>query len=336
MSTGTDNGKMTYKGAGVDIHEAASFVGDIDELRARTEKKHQLYGAFGLFAAGFDLSRWTAPVLFTGCDGIGTKIEPLLEHDMPEAAGKDLVAMSVNDIITTGAEPIMFLDYLGVPKLDKAQLARFVAGMAEYLEDCGCILAGGETAEMPGLVPEDTIEMAGFCIGVAEKAEVIDPSTITEGDVLIGWRSDGFHANGWSLIRRVADKRGDLSAEEMRHLLAPTRLYHDVVEGMKAAGVTPRAYAHITGGGLPENLERVFPDKGADLQVPYWEDETVQKILEHVDPEDAPNTFNLGIGWVAIVAPEDVETTLTVGAGGVRLGEISAERGVRVTVASPT
>lgn len=325
--------KMTYKEAGVDIHEAASFVGDIDALRQSTENKRKLYGAFGLFAAGFDLSTWKEPVLFTGCDGIGSKIEPLLEMDMPEVAGQDLVAMSVNDIITTGADPIMFLDYLGIPKIDKSQLARFVKGMTDYLASCDCILAGGETAEMPGIVPEGAVEMAGFAIGVVEKPQVLDPGNIEVGDVLVGYQANGFHANGWSLIRRVIEKRGDLSEAEIKHLLAPTRLYFDVIQGLREINVTPKAHAHITGGGLPENLERILGENGADLTVPYWNDDVVRKILEHVDPKDAPNTFNMGIGWVSVFSPEDAEKAITINPTGYRLGTVIEEKGVHLVIA---
>ena len=178
--------QITYKEAGVDIHAAAELVGDIGELRARTEKKRKLFGAFGLFAAGFDLSDYREPVIFTGCDGVGTKLELLLQHDLLETAGKDLVAMSVNDILTTGADPVMFLDYIGVGKLDKAKISRVIAGIVEWCEACDCILAGGETAEMPDLVADDMIELSGFGIGAAEKPDVVDPTTVTAGDVLVG------------------------------------------------------------------------------------------------------------------------------------------------------
>ncbi len=321
--------QITYKEAGVDIHAAAELVGDIGELRARTEKKRKLFGAFGLFAAGFDLSSYKEPVIFTGCDGVGTKLELLLEHDLLEAAGKDLVAMSVNDIITTGADPIMFLDYVGIGKLDKAKIARVIAGIVEWCEACDCVLAGGETAEMPDLVQDGVIELSGFAIGVAEKPDVIDPTTIADGDVLVGYPSAGFHANGWSLIRKILAKFPDeFSAEEIVELLAPTRLYHDVVKGLREAGVKAKSMAHITGGGLPENLGRVLGDKGAALNVPRWELGAVQKILAHVEEGEANWTFNMGVGWVAIVAPEDVDTALGLD-GAMRLGEVG---GTELTV----
>ncbi len=319
--------QITYKEAGVDIHAAAELVGDIGELRARTEKNRKLYGAFGLFAAGFDLSSYNEPVIFTGCDGVGTKLELLLEHDLLETAGKDLVAMSVNDILTTGADPVMFLDYVGVGKLDKTKISRVIAGIVEWCESCDCILAGGETAEMPDLVSENMIELSGFGIGVAEKPDVVDPTTIGEGDTIIGYPSDGIHANGWSLVRRILSSfPQEFTDEDVISLLAPTRLYHDVVKGLRDAGVKAKAMAHITGGGLPENLERILGDKGASLEVPVWELPAVGKVLNHVETDEAFSTFNMGIGWVSIVNSADEDAAMNVIPGAVRLGSIGGDK----------
>ncbi len=157
--------KLTYTEAGVDTVKAAALVGDIRAHVQRTQKQRQLMGAYGLFAAAFELKDYRQPVIVTGCDGVGTKLEVQLKYDRLEDAGKDLVAMSVNDILTTGGDPLMFLDYIGVAQLDEERITRLVAGMADYLEECGCILAGGETAEMPGVVPEGVVELSGFCIG---------------------------------------------------------------------------------------------------------------------------------------------------------------------------
>ncbi len=316
--------QITYKEAGVDIHAAAELVGDIGELRQRTEKNRKLFGAFGLFAAGFDLSGYKEPVIFTGCDGVGTKLELLLEHDLLEIAGKDLVAMSINDIITTGADPIMFLDYVGVGKLDKSQISRVISGIVDWCEACDCILAGGETAEMPGLVGDDMIELSGFGIGAAEKSDVVDPTSIAEGDVFIGYPSDGIHANGWSLVRKILSQYPDeFNDEDVVSLLAPTRLYHDVLSGYREMGIKPKAMAHITGGGLPENLERILGDLGGELKVPEWKLGSVQKILSHVEINEAFSTFNMGIGWVSVLDPNDVESTLKSYNGSVKLGEVS-------------
>ncbi|MEM7145965.1 MAG: phosphoribosylformylglycinamidine cyclo-ligase [Verrucomicrobiota bacterium] len=324
---------FTYKEAGVDIEEAASLVGDIGELRGRTEAKRSLMQAFGLFAASYDLSEYDEPVIVTGCDGVGTKLELLLEHDELEIAGKDLVAMNVNDILTTGGDPLMFLDYVGVAKIDKPQITRLIAGMVAHLEACHCILAGGETAEMPGVVPEGIFELSGFCVGAAEKRDLIDPRRVEAGDVLVGYPSDGFHANGWSLIRRILGAHPDLcSAEEMKGLLAPTRLYHEEVWALRKAGVDVRAMAHITGGGLPENLERLLGEHGAAIEVPKWGLGAVQKVLGHVEEQEAFKTFNMGIGWVAIVPKAEADTAVSCGDGALVIGEVGgSEISVKVS-----
>ncbi len=325
--------QISYKEAGVDIKEAAALVGDIGELVKRTQGKRSLFQPFGLFAASYDLSAYREPVMVTGCDGVGTKMELLLEHDQLEIAGKDLVAMNVNDILTTGADPLLFLDYIGVGKIDKTRIKRLIAGMAAHLESCDCILGGGETAEMPGVVPDGMIELSGFCVGAAEKADLIDPGGITGGDLVVGYPSDGFHANGFSLVRRILDEfAGEYSSEEVRSLLAPTRLYHAEVRALREREVRIKGLAHITGGGLPENLERLLGGKGASLRVPAWELGAIPKVLAHVDAQEAVNTFNMGYGWVAIVGPDDEEAALASGAGALRLGEITGEGGVKVAM----
>jgi phosphoribosylformylglycinamidine cyclo-ligase len=325
--------KLTYRQSGVDTRRAAALVGDIRSQVARTQQARKLWGAFGLFAACYDLSDYKEPVMVTGCDGVGTKLELLLENDLLEIAGKDLVAMSVNDILTTGGDPLLFLDYIGIAALDEAKINRLITGMCDYLEACGCILAGGETAEMPGIVPEDVIELSGFCIGCAEKPDLIDPTTVAVGDCLVGYASDSIHANGWSLVRRVLKEfPGEVSEDELHAWLQPTRLYHDVVAGLKNGGVRPKAMAHITGGGLPENLERLFRGMGADLEIPKWNLPGIEKLYRHVDAEDRFHTFNMGIGWVAIVAESDVDAALAAGPGGVLIGRMVPEEGVRVRV----
>ena len=325
--------KLTYRQSGVDTRRAAALVGDIRSQVARTQQARKLWGAFGLFAACYDLSDYKEPVMVTGCDGVGTKLELLLENDLLEIAGKDLVAMSVNDILTTGGDPLLFLDYIGIAALDEAKINRLITGMCDYLEACDCILAGGETAEMPGIVPEDVIELSGFCIGCAEKPDLIDPTTVAVGDCLVGYASDSIHANGWSLVRRVLKEfPGEVSEDELHAWLQPTRLYHDVVAGLKNSGVRPKAMAHITGGGLPENLERLFRGMGADLEIPKWNLPGIEKLYRHVDAEDRFHTFNMGIGWVAIVAESDVDAALAAGPGGVLIGRMVPEEGVRVRV----
>lgn len=329
-------GKLTYQQAGVDTRRAASLVGDIKGHVKRTQQNRKLLGAFGLFAACYDLSDYDQPVIVTGCDGVGTKLELLLEHDMLETAGKDLVAMSVNDILTTGGDPLLFLDYIGIAALDEDKITRVIGGMADYLEACNCILAGGETAEMPGIVPADVLELSGFCIGCAEKKDLIDPTTIAIGDILIGYPSNSIHANGWSLVRRALKEIGPgvVTQEELSAWLEPTRLYDDVVNDLKKSGVKPKAMAHITGGGLPENLERLFVGMGADLEIPEWKLPGIEKLLEHVDAEDRFHTFNMGIGWVVIVDAAHVDTALKAGPGGHILGKMRDGEGVHVKVSA--
>tara|TARA_B100000941_G_scaffold277122_1_gene240350 strand:+ start:1112 stop:2155 length:1044 start_codon:yes stop_codon:yes gene_type:complete len=326
--------KLTYTEAGVDTVKAAALVGDIRTHVQRTQRQRQLMGGYGLFAAALELSDYREPVIVTGCDGVGTKLEVQLQYDRIEDAGKDLVAMSVNDILTTGGDPLMFLDYIGIAQLDEGRITRLVSGMADYLEECGCILAGGETAEMPGVVPEGVIELSGFCVGCVEKEEMLDAGSIVPGDVLVGYESDGVHANGWSLIRRVlAENSEAFSSDEVDSLLPPTRLYHDVVSGLKKKGIKPRAMAHITGGGLPENLERLLTDQGygSSLEVPEWENAAVQKLLRYVDETSCWHTFNMGFGWVVVVDESDVGAAVEAGPGGRVLGVVDQDPGVRVS-----
>jgi phosphoribosylformylglycinamidine cyclo-ligase len=327
-------GKLTYKESGVDTRAAAALVGDVfGELGRRTQTKRKLFGAFGLFAAAYDLSDYKEPVIVTGCDGVGTKLELLLEHDLLETAGKDLVAMSVNDVLTTGGDPVLFLDYIGIGRIDKSQITRLISGMTEWLSACDCILAGGETAEMPGIVPDGMIELSGFAIGAVEKRDLINPERVQPGDVLVGYPSDGFHANGWSLVRRVLKEHADeFTPEEIKAMLAPTRLYHGEVASLRAAGADIKAMAHITGGGLTENLERFLGEKGADLSIPAWTLGAIPKVLSHCDAESQIDTFNMGWGWVAIVPAEDKKKALAAGPGARELGAITNHQGVRVKV----
>ncbi|MDF1826009.1 MAG: phosphoribosylformylglycinamidine cyclo-ligase [Verrucomicrobiales bacterium] len=327
------SGEFTYKGAGVDIEEAAALVGDIGELRQSTEAKRSLMQSFGLFAASYDLSDYKQPVIVTGCDGVGTKIELLLEHDQLEIAGKDLVAMNVNDILTTGGDPLLFLDYIGIGAIDKTKIKRLIGGMAEHLASCDCILAGGETAEMPGIVPEGVIELSGFCVGAAEKPDLIDPARIEVGDKLIGYPSDGFHANGWSLIRRILEANpGLIDDDEWVQFLAPTRLYHDAVAGLRERSIDIKAMAHITGGGLPENLERLLADKGADITIPRWELGAVAKVLSFVEDAEAVKTFNMGWGWVVVVPASEAEAAVSFHEGARIIGEVDSSGEVKVQV----
>lgn len=325
--------KLTYKDAGVDTEHAAELVKDIGALRQRTEAGGRaLHSAFGLFAAGMDLSDYKHPIVLAACDGVGTKLELLLKYDLLENAGIDLVAMNVNDILTCNAQPLMFLDYIGVPKLDDRQINRLIEGMVQGLEQCGCVLAGGETAEMPGVVPEGVLELSGFVVGAAEKDELLDPTEVEIGDAIIGVLSNGIHANGFSLVRRVLE-HVSLDEEEMHELLAPTRIYHAEVKALQDIALRPRAMAHITGGGLRENLQRVLgEDKGAALEIPVWNNPTAQKVIAPLEIDEAIHTFNMGIGWTIILPADHVHTALSAIPEAFQIGYVTDTPGVDVKV----
>jgi len=318
------NDPITYKDAGVDTERAAALVGDIAALRDKTEGARKLYSAFGLFAAGMDLSDYSEPIIMVGCDGVGTKLELLMKYDQLETAGIDLVAMSVNDILTTNAMPLMFLDYIGVAKLDEARITRLISGMTDALAACDCVLAGGETAEMPGVVPEGVIELSGFCVGAVEKPDLLDPSNVAVGDMIVGFASSGIHANGFSLVRKILETHADkFTDEDIVGLLTPTTIYYPEVMAINGVGAFPKAMAHITGGGIRENLARVLGDKGANLILPPWDNAPVQKLLDLITEETALHTFNMGIGWMVIVGEEFAHTVVSAIPGACILGEVT-------------
>jgi len=318
------NDSISYKDAGVDTEKALAMVGDFAAISRKTTGKRSLMQSFGMFASSFDLSGYRAPVVLTSCDGVGTKIRPLLEYNLPEIAGVDLVAMSVNDILTANALPIMFLDYIGIHRLDEVLVRRLVDGMADALAGCDCILAGGETAEMPGLVHEDIVELSGFVVGVAEKEELLDPSTIQPGDVVYGVASSGFHSNGWSLVRRILEKHpGLIAPEEMPELLAGTRIYYPEVMALRTAGLRPRGMAHITGGGIREKFGRILGDLGADLVLPAWQNPLCARVISTISQEDAIHAFNMGFGWYVVVAPDQCEALESALPHAVQLGQVT-------------
>lgn len=324
---------ISYKDAGVDTEKAAELVGDIGQMRLATETKHKLLQSFGLFAASFDLSAWDQPVILVACDGVGTKIQLLLKHDMPEIAGADLVGMNVNDVLTSNALPALFLDYVGIHKIDEAPIPRIIKGLTDALVECDCTLAGGETAEMHGLVHEDIVELSGFVVGVAEKPDLLDPSTIEVGDTVLGIPSNGIHANGFSLVRKLLERDPDLVPDElMPQLLAPTRLYYKEVMALREAGIRPRGMAHITGGGIRENFARIIGDKGADLTLPEWTNEAARRIVADIDLEDAIHAFNMGIGWMIVVSPDQVDQAKAALPEAHDLGKVTAGGDIKVEV----
>jgi phosphoribosylformylglycinamidine cyclo-ligase len=266
---------------------------------------------------------------------VGTKIRLLLKHNQPEYAGVDLVAMSVNDVLTANALPVMFLDYIGINKLDEPLIMRMVKGMADACAGCDCVLAGGETAEMPGLVHEDVVELSGFVVGAAEKDELLHPETIRPGDLVYGVASDSFHSNGWSLVRKILERHpGTIRDEEMAEFLKPTRIYYPEVMALRRAGLRPRGMAHITGGGIHEKFGRILgKDKGADLTLPRWENELARRVIAKIDLNDAIHAFNMGVGWMIVIDPADASRLRSAIPDAFPMGEISATPGIRITAA---
>ena len=324
---------ISYKEAGVDTVKAAALVEDIGVMRRKTETKFKLMQSFGLFAAGFDLSPWKEPIILVACDGVGTKIQLLLKYDMPEIAGIDLVAMNVNDVLTANAMPALFLDYIGIHNIEQAPIPRVLAGLTDALAACDCNLAGGETAEMPGLVHPDIVELSGFVVGVAEKPELLTPEDIQVGDPVLGIPSNGVHANGFSLVRKLLERDPDLiPAEEIADLLAPTRIYYPEVVALREAGIRPQGMAHITGGGIRENFARILKGKGATLTLPEWKNPAARRLVDALDLEDAIHTFNMGIGWMIVVKPEDLDRTRAALPEAIPLGEVTDTGNIEVNV----
>lgn len=323
---------LTYAASGVDTHKAQEIVADIAALRERTETKRKLFQPFGLFAASYDLSDYDEPVMFTACDGVGTKIRLLYDYDKLHAAGVDLVAMSVNDILCCNAMPLVFLDYIGINKIDQPRINKIIEGLADSLAACDCILAGGETAEMPGMVHDDMIELSGFCVGAAEKRDLIDMTNVAEGDRIIGIPSSGFHANGWSLVRKIFTTfEDDFSDDDKIACLDPTRIYYPEVKALNEAGIKIHSMAHITGGGFHENLERVLNGHGADITLPYWDNAAVQKVISKIELDAAVHAFNMGIGYVFVLNDADATKALELLSDAVDIGTIAGSE-IKVTI----
>lgn len=315
---------LTYKQAGVDLNLAEQCVQDIGPLQKSTEGRFLLSNAFGQFTANCDLSRYKAPVITATCDGIGTKLEPLLQHDLLETAGADLVAMNINDVLTSNADPVMFLDYIAMPSLDRAVVRRLISGMADALKSCGCMLGGGELAEMPNTT---SIELSGFCVGVAEKNDVPEIASIRPDDTVWGIPSNGFHANGFSLIRSVLKERPALLDErEMKELLKPTRIYYPEVQMLKQRNIPVKGMAHVTGGGIAGNLKRILGERGADLEIPHWNSPAFQKIISKVEAGEALKVFNMGIGWLIVNGGTNVPSPA------IRLGVVTENPAIRIKV----
>ncbi len=280
---------QTYEAAGVSLATAGAVVG---RLRAAVEST----GAkgFGAFAGLYPLDE--RRLLAASTDGVGTKLILARERGALRACGADLAAHCINDVITTGADPLFLLDYVAANRIELEQVAELVEGMAEVCRAAGCALLGGETAELPGIYRDDELDFAGTCVGVVERDGVIDGSAVVAGDVVIGLPSAGVHANGFTLVRQILE-REDYDGDD---LLAPTRLYLEDVRGLREHA---HAFAHVTGGGIEDNLRRVIPD-GLELRIDWdaWERPPVFEWLgRHADEQELRRVFNLGIGYCAVV-----------------------------------
>ncbi|KAB2953256.1 phosphoribosylformylglycinamidine cyclo-ligase [Heliorestis acidaminivorans] len=310
---------LTYAQAGVDItagNRAVDLMKSAVKSTFRREVLTDIGGFGGLFA--LDIKKYAEPVLVSGTDGVGTKLRVAMMMDRHDTIGIDCVAMCVNDILVQGAEPLFFLDYLAVGKLDPEKVASIVGGVAEGCRQAGCALIGGETAEMPGFYADEDYDIAGFTVGVADRAKIVDGSTIAPGDLLIALPSSGIHSNGYSLARKVFFEHAghnihtelpQLGKTVGEELLVPTRIYANVVKAL-LTGANVKGMAHITGGGITENLPRILPEgMRASVELGRWDVPpifSVIKSLGNVAEAEMLRTFNCGIGYVIVVSPEEV------------------------------
>ncbi|HEY8522026.1 MAG TPA: phosphoribosylformylglycinamidine cyclo-ligase [Gammaproteobacteria bacterium] len=340
----TSEGNLTYKAAGVDIDAGDALVERIKHVVQRTQRPEVLggIGGFGgLFRVPGGLQE---PVLVAGTDGVGTKLKLAIDHDAHDDVGIDLVAMCANDVVVCGAEPLFFLDYFVTPKLDVDVAERVIASIARGCELAGAALLGGETAEHPGMHTPNEYDLAGFCVGIVERSKIIDGRDIVAGDKVIGLASSGPHSNGFSLIRHVLarDPKGTDQLLDGRplieHLLTPTRIYVRSLLGLLQT--TPvKGMAHITGGGLLENIPRVLPaGLGVELDSRSWEEPAVFGWLARagVPRAELHRTFNCGVGMVVIVASEHAADAVrrleTLGERAWTIGEVVPDPGQHVSI----
>ncbi|HMK50383.1 MAG TPA: phosphoribosylformylglycinamidine cyclo-ligase [Thermodesulfovibrionales bacterium] len=319
------NKTLTYKKAGVDIDEGERFVRLISPLVKKTFRK-EVITDLGSFNALFrlDLKKYKNPVLVSGTDGVGTKLKIAFMANRHDTIGIDLVAMCVNDILTSGAEPLFFLDYFATGKLRADKASDVVRGIVKGCREAGCSLIGGETAEMPGFYSEGEYDLSGFAVGVVDKSRVIDGSKIRAGDAIIGVASNGLHSNGYSLVRKVFFdlknmKPGvyvpELRSELGKELLRPTRIYVKAFLALRDE-VKVKGMAHITGGGISGNLPRIFP-KGisADIRRESWPVPAIFSLLReigNVPEEDMRKTFNMGIGYIFVVSVAEADKSVAL------------------------
>ncbi len=315
--------KLTYKTAGVDIDAGNSFVELIKPLAKKTYKSNVI-GKIGDFSGSyvFPIDRYKNPVLVASTDGVGTKLKIAILAGKLDTIGIDLVAMNVNDIVTSGAEPLFFLDYLATSKLNPDDGVEIIKGIVKGCNEAGCVLLGGETAEMPGFYKKSEFDLAGFAIGVVERDEIVDGSRVRPGDIVIGMSSSGLHSNGYSLARKVLLDKKKLSLTDRPRplkdrvgdeLLKPTRIYVKAVLSLKK-NHDIHAIAHITGGGLIENVPRVVPkDCAVVIDSSLWKLPPIFELIKefgHIERDEMFRTFNCGIGMVLVVLKEQADGVL--------------------------
>ncbi|MDB9525246.1 phosphoribosylformylglycinamidine cyclo-ligase [Oscillatoria sp. CS-180] len=343
---------MDYRQAGVDVEAGRAFVDRIREVVTSTHRPEVL-GGLGGFGGFFEMpAGYQSPVLVSGTDGVGTKLKVAHMLNRHDSVGIDLVAMCVNDVLTSGAEPLFFLDYLATGSLNPEQLAAVVEGIAAGCHQAGCALIGGETAEMPGFYQAGEYDLAGFCVGIVEKAKIIDGSQIALGDVAIGLASQGIHSNGYSLVRKIVAEAGRSDRDAPGYdwsecpellngpsladvLLTPTQIYVQPILSALRTGLPIHAMAHITGGGLPENLPRCLsPHHSIKIDPLSWPILPIfQWLLQagRVSTADMFNTFNMGIGFVVVVPDSAAEQAIAhfqqQGVGAYQIGSIIAGDG---------
>ena len=299
---------LTYKDAGVDIDAGDALVERIKPYVKQTERREVL-GDIGGFGALFEipLDRFQQPVLVSGTDGVGTKLKLAMELQHHDTIGIDLVAMCVNDVLAHGAEPLFFLDYYATGQLSVEMALKVIQGIAVGCKQAGCSLVGGETAEMPGMYHGEDYDLAGFCVGIVEKSKIIQPKLVKPGDVLLGLASSGLHSNGFSLVRKILS---DSNSKPDKSLLTPTKIYvKSILQLLKEIPV--HGIAHITGGGLPENLPRVLPDYTcASIHINSWKRPEIFNWLQrqgNIADSEMLRTFNCGIGMVICVEAKDLD-----------------------------
>ena len=306
--TQSKNKKLSYEDAGVSIEQGNELINRIKKTTSSTHRPGVM-GGLGGFGALFDIAslNYKHPILVSGTDGVGTKIKLAIENNRHDAIGIDLVAMCVNDLIVQGADPLFFLDYFACSRLDVDVAETVINGIAKGCTLAGCSLVGGETAEMPGMYAAGDYDLAGFCVGVVEKDEIINGENVAEGNVLIALASSGCHSNGYSLVRKILAKTNQDLSEKLDdrtfadHLLEPTRIYVKQILGL-IKEVPVKAIAHITGGGLIENIPRVIPDNlSVQIDRNSWEFPPIFRWLQkqgNIDTHEMYKTFNCGVGMV--------------------------------------